>query len=360
MVTRRHVLPGGTTSGDPGGGPPRRAAGPAGLAATKLQLLREAVLHNVERPRRRPRPAAGRRPHVLPIWGIGLALIACLVYVSRPPAEMSRVRAASAGTPAAAPAPPVEALDEEPAGPLPAPRRLARGVLPLAVRRVVIDAGHGGAHAGAVSDSGVTEKEMTLDIAHRLTRLLRGGPLEVMLTRETDRTLSLKERAVFANANRADLFVSVHVNWIPRRAVRSIETYYVGPTDDPETLRLASLENRESGYSLASYRQLLERIYLDTRRDESHALALRINGELYRSLSEVNPELSNWGVKTAPFAVLIGTEMPAVLVEVSCLSNEEEVELLVKADYREQIAAALARGIRSYANELARVGRKEG
>ena len=103
---------------------------------------------------------------------------------------------------------------------------------------------------------------------------------------------------------------------------------------------------------MSDYRRLLERIYIDARRDESHTLARAINAELYRSLREVNPELANRGVKMAPFVVLVGTEMPAILVEVSCLSNEDDVGLLTKADYREKIAVALLRGIRSYANRL--------
>ena len=120
----------------------------------------------------------------------------------------------------------------------------------------------------------------------------------------------------------ADVFVSIHVNWISRRDVRPVETYHVGPTDDPAALKLAGAENRDSGYSLGAYRRLLEKIYIDERRDESRALARAINAELYRALSAVNPGLENRGVKMAPFAVLVGTEMPAILVEVSCLSND--------------------------------------
>jgi N-acetylmuramoyl-L-alanine amidase len=224
----------------------------------------------------------------------------------------------------------------------------------------VIDAGHGGSQAGATSDSGVTEKEITLDIALRLRRLLADAAFEVLLTRETDTTLSLDRRVAFANASRADLFVSIHVNWIPHRAIRPLETYHVGPTDDPAALALARAENRDSGYSLAAYRRLLDLVYIDTRREESHALARAVNGALYRSLREINPAIENRGVKTAPFAVLLGTEMPAILVEASCLSNQEEVQLLTSADYREQIASALLRGIRAYARELDGAGKKEG
>src|SRR5262249_22150858 len=158
-------------------------------------------------------------------------------------------------------------------------------------------AGHGGAQRGAVSDSGVAEKDITLDIALRLRRLLDESLFDVLMTRDRDQTLSLEQRVAFANTSRGDLFVSIHINWIPRREIRPLETYDVGPTDDPAALRLARAENRESGYSFAAYRALLDKIYLDTRRDESHALAWNINTELYRSLKEVSPELENRGVK---------------------------------------------------------------
>lgn len=235
---------------------------------------------------------------------------------------------------------------------LPTPHRLNRAVIPLRVKRVVIDPGHGGKQHGAISESGVSEKDITLDIALRLQRLMEKGPLEALMTREADKTLSLEKRVAFANAKHADLFVSIHVNWMEPREIRPLETYYVGATNDPAIIKLASIENRDSGYSLADYRRLLDKIYLDTRREESHRLATTINGALYQSLSQINPELENRGVKMAPFAVLIGTQMPAVLAEVSCLSNEDDVKLLTNADYRETIAQALLRGILAYANNL--------
>jgi N-acetylmuramoyl-L-alanine amidase len=330
----------------------------SGLAATKLRLLREAVGHNLRGRGRPDAPAAsGPRPTpVIPIWIASLALVACLVYVSLPAQLVSRVQAASAHAP---PAPDGTAAGVHPPEP-PAPKRLARAVLPLSVKRIVIDAGHGGAHNGAVSASGVAEKDITLDVSLRLRRLLAAASFDVLMTRDADATLSLERRVAFANANRADLFVSIHVNWIPRPEVRPVETYFMGPTDDPAVLKLAGTENRESGYSLSAYRRLIEKVYFDTRREESQALAHRVNAELFRSLSLVNPWLENRGVKMAPFAVLVGTEMPAILVEVSCLSNEDEVQLLTSADYLEEIAAALLRGIRAYARELDGVGRKEG
>jgi N-acetylmuramoyl-L-alanine amidase len=324
------------------------------LGAAKLRILREAVLHNVQAPRRaRPKRAPGSTP-ALPLWMAGCLLIAPLVYLSLPAKVGSSVTArAEASVPAGGRA----ALSEAPQS---APQRIARTVLPLPIKRIVLDPGHGGAQAGALADSGASEKEITLDLALRLRRLLQDASFEVLLTREADVTMSLEQRVAFANARRADVFVSIHVNWISRRGVRPVETYHVGPTDDPAVLKLAGAENRESGYSLGAYRRLLERIYIDERRDESRALARTINAELFRALSAVNPGLENRGVKMAPFAVLVGTEMPAILVEVSCLSNEEEAKLLTTDDYRARIAAALLRGIRSYSTDLDGVAKKEG
>jgi N-acetylmuramoyl-L-alanine amidase len=335
----------------------------ADLDATKLRLVREVIQDNIRGglPGGRKVEAAPR--FILPMLMTTAFMIASLVYLSVPSAVDPRVGVAAASPSRASAAEP--SVGSAGAGMREgdvlsaAPRRLSRSVLPLSVRKIVLDAGHGGAQAGAISDSGVSEKEITLDIAFRLRRLLEDAQFEVLMTREADATLSLERRVAFANDSRADLFVSIHVNWIPRPQIRPLETYFAGPTDDPAALRLASVENRDAGYSLAAYRQLLEKVYIDARRDESHALARSLNAALYRSLSEANPELENRGVKTAPFAVLVGTQMPAVLVEVSCLSNEADVRLLTMADYRDRIAMALLRGIRAYASDLDGVGKKE-
>ena len=150
---------------------------------------------------------------------------------------------------------------------------------------------------------------------------------------------------------------SIEFTWIERNR-SALETYYVGPTDDPTTLKLASRENKESEYSLSDYKEILEKIYVDARRDESRALAKTIQSQLFHSLKTANPELENRGVRTAPFVVLIGTQMPAILVEIACLSNDDEVDLLTKPDYRENIALALAQGIRRYAHSLTLAERK--
>jgi N-acetylmuramoyl-L-alanine amidase len=227
-----------------------------------------------------------------------------------------------------------------------------QAVFPLDVKKIVLDPGHGGDHFGAVAPVGIAEKEVTLDVALRLRRLLEEASFEVLLTRKRDEAVTLAQRASFANSAGADIFVSIHVNWIETRQVRSVETYFLGPTDDPAAVRLAGIENRESGYSLADYRRLLEKVYIDARRDQSRNLAETIQRELLSSLGQVNPSLKSGGVKRAPFVVLVATDMPAVLVEVSCLSNEQEAERLADTNYRQEIARALFKGIRSYTDNL--------
>jgi N-acetylmuramoyl-L-alanine amidase len=358
---------------------------------TKLRILREAIQSNVgvvRSSRVKPQGLPKRAP---PLWFWGFLLISIgaaaadfvarqqereqvkkmvgaqlatlrgiqtqksVAYLAVPSLAVSRGKDPSSN-PAAVdmtnPLLPVGSDLLNAATPLSAPYRMNRAALPLSVKRIVIDPGHGGKQHGAISESGVSEKDITLDIALRLRRLMENAPFEVLMTRQTDETLTLEKRVAFANTNNADLFVSIHVNWMEPREIRPLETYYVGATNDPAVIKLAGIENRDSGYSLADYRRLLEKIYLDTRRDESYTLAKTINTELYQSLSQINPELENRGVKMAPFAVLVDTQMPAVLAEVSCLSNEDDVKLLTNADYREKIAQALLRGILSYANNL--------
>ncbi|MCM2316813.1 MAG: N-acetylmuramoyl-L-alanine amidase [Thermoanaerobaculia bacterium] len=230
---------------------------------------------------------------------------------------------------------------------LPVPIDVA--ALDLSVRRVILDAGHGGSDPGTVSGP-LLEKDITLDINVRLERMLKQAGFDVEVTRHDDRTLPLRQRANIANDSSGDIFVSVHVNSIRgSHAIRGIETYYLGPTDDPILNELAASENRGSGYTLADYRRLLEGIYADVRQDESRALAEAIQKNLHGDLVAVNPSLENWGVRKAPFVVLVATEMPAILAEVACLSNQEEARLLETGKYRQQIADALFKGIVAYA-----------
>lgn len=229
------------------------------------------------------------------------------------------------------------------------PTRLAAGLFPVAVRRIVLDPGHGGTDDGTRTPVGLTEKVLTLDIAQRLALLLMGAGFEVKMTRDDDGKLYLRDRVRFANQAHADLFVSIHLNWLKDgRANRGIETYYLGPSDDPFITELASAENRESGYSLSDVRQLLDGIYSDLRQQESRRLAAAVQRRLVAAVREVSHEVRDRGVRSAPFLVLVETEMPAILAEVASLSSPEEARLLAQADYRDRLAGALFDGIRTY------------
>lgn len=270
------------------------------------------------------------------------------VAVLAPPVE---VLAPGASSPTAE-----EITSLEPLWPAPVPLDLA--VIPLKVKRIALDPGHGGKDAGTSLAMGLTEKEVALDIGIRLRRLLEQAAFEVVMTRDKDETISLTQRTALANARGTDLFVSIHVNWIERGEARGMETYYLGPSEDPLALQLAAQENRDSGYTLADVRRLLDRIYLSVRRDESRRLAETVQRTLVTSLYPHNPRRVNRGVKMAPLAVLIGTEMPAILAEVACLSNAGEAHLLATAQYRQAIAQALFQGIRAYAQALNRSAKK--
>lgn len=227
-------------------------------------------------------------------------------------------------------------------------------VLRLAIRRIVIDPGHGGMDPGARTLTGISEKDIALDIARRLAVLLREEGFDVAMTRESDETISLRERCARANAERADLFLSIHLNSIPQENRGGVETYYVGPSSDPRVELIAGAENADSGYSLADLRTVLEGVYANIHANEARRLAEAVHRQVYDSLRRTTPALENRGVKRAPFVVLVATEMPAILAEVSSISNPEEAALLDQSSYRQRIAEALAGGIRSYAGSHGR------
>jgi len=231
------------------------------------------------------------------------------------------------------------------------PEAVDVSVFPLPVERIVLDPGHGGSSPGTAA-GGLTEKALALDIAYRLRNLL-DDRYRVAMTREADMNVALDRRTLIANRAGADVFVSIHVNWLPANRACGVETYYLGPTDDPELSALAERENSEAqGYSLGDLRRLLDGVYALARQDDSRALATAVQESLFGRLQAENPDLRNRGVKSAPFVVLIGAEMPAVLAEVSCLSDAKEVERLRDENYLQSIAEALDAGIQSYAESL--------
>ena len=222
-------------------------------------------------------------------------------------------------------------------------------VFGLGVRTIVIDPGHGGRDPGASGPTGLREKDVTLDVAKRLRyRLEKTTNYRILLTREDDRKVTLKERVRFANAQGADLFISLHVNYLPMEKHRVIETYYFGPQSDPEALRLAEMENRDSEYSMGDFRTTIEKIGNTFKYQESRQLATLIQKSLYGNIRRENLSMLSSGIKTAPFVVLLGVDMPSVLTEISTLSNRDEEKQLSKGAYRDRIARYLEQGIVEY------------
>ena len=224
------------------------------------------------------------------------------------------------------------------------------GLFGLEVKTIVIDPGHGGTKDGAVGPGGTKEKHVALDVARRLARRLRARPggYRVLMTRTGDRHLSLRERVGYANQHRADLFVSIHVNALPDTSMRSVETYYYGQETSEEERRLARRENQSSGYSVAAFNRLLKETGRRLRRQESERLAGSIQKSLFRNIKAQTPDVRDWGVRTAPFVVLLGVEAPSVLAEIGVLSNPAEEQKLRRPAYRAALAGFLEEGIARY------------
>jgi N-acetylmuramoyl-L-alanine amidase len=223
----------------------------------------------------------------------------------------------------------------------------------LGVRTVVIDAGHGGRDPGALGANGLMEKEITLDVARRLARRLsERSELRISMTRTDDDYVSLKERAEFSNAQGADIFVSIHVNQFPEEPVYALETYYFGRQSSESALRLASLENENSEYAVAEFNRMTRRIGDRVKLEESRRLAEHVQRSLFRNTRRLNEQVRNWGVKTAPFVVLVGADAPGILAEIGVISNSEEESRLATPEYREKLALFLEEGIVTYLSQL--------
>jgi N-acetylmuramoyl-L-alanine amidase len=275
--------------------------------------------------------------------------VPALVFVALNAGPGARREPGSAGVPALAS--------------FPAPQAILPVTASLAVKRIVLDPGHGGNDSGARAAHGIWEKEVTLDVARHLRTYLRQATYEVAMTRDSDTFVSLRQRAQVGNTERADLFVSIHVNSVPSRECHAVETYYLGPADDPRAEQLAGSENRDSGYHLADFRRLLEGVYVNVRQTESRNLAQAVQRELVTILANTNPDIRDKGVRSAPFLVLVATESPGILAEVSCLSNDEEAARLAEPAYRQRIGRALFLGIHAYAearNRVAALGQAQG
>ena len=264
------------------------------------------------------------------------------------------------------PAPAVKAEVVPPPQPAPArssdvaypARRSASGdrsmirVLGLKVNRIVIDAGHGGHDNGTTGPTGLREKDLVLDVAKRLGALVeeRMGS-QVVYTRTDDTFVPLEQRTAIANAQQADLFISIHANSSPVPSASGVETYYLNFTTSKDALDLATRENAESSMSINDLQEVLQKIALRDKVDESREFAQRVQNALIASAGRAT-RARDRGVRKAPFIVLIGATMPSVLAEIGFVSNPQDERQLKKPETRQKLAEALYKGLSQYAATL--------
>jgi len=263
-----------------------------------------------------------------------------------PPAISAAVPPASSPMPAAAPVAP--AVNSN--GSFSLSRQLGLGVA-----RIVIDPGHGGHDPGA-SANRVVEKELVLDIALRLEKLLLAQPgIEVVMTRRDDTFIPLEERTAIANREAADLFLSIHANVARNKAASGVETYFLNFSTSPEAEAVAARENAGTGMAMHALPDIVRKIALNNKIDESRDLARVVQASLIRRLRNHNALAKDRGVKQAPFVVLIGAEMPSVLAEIAFLTNRDEATLLRRPAYRQQVAHSLYEAVLKYRESLKKV-----
>lgn len=223
--------------------------------------------------------------------------------------------------------------------------------LGLKIGRIVVDAGHGGHDTGTIGPNGLMEKDLVLEVALRLGKLLENRlGAEVVYTRDDDTFIPLETRTGIANQNQADLFISVHANSSRDPGARGIETYYLNFTTSPEALEVAARENAVSEKSIYELQDLVKKIALKDKIEESREFAADVQQSLYSTLAAKG--MKNRGVKKAPFIVLIGANMPSILAEISFVSNPADAKKLKTSDYRQKIAEALYRGVSKYVSGL--------
>ncbi len=219
--------------------------------------------------------------------------------------------------------------------------------LGLGVRHIVIDPGHGGKDPGAIA-FGLKEKDVVLQLAKIVAKKLKDQyGYDVSLTRTKDRFLPLEERTAIANTKKADLFLSLHVNAHPDKRVGGVETYYLNLASDADAMRVAALENAASTHSIGELQDILQDLLKNAKIDESSRLAQFVHRNLAKGLKQ-DYKIKNLGVKQAPFYVLIGAEMPAILMEVSFITNPAEAKLLQNEIYLDKIATEIVNGLIAY------------
>jgi len=247
---------------------------------------------------------------------------------------------------------PVIASDSIPLASENASRSLTRA-LGLKVNRIVIDAGHGGHDDGTIGPHGVLEKDVVLDVALRLSKLVQQKMgAEVVLTRSDDTFIPLRDRTAIANDHKADLFLSIHANSSPAPEVAGTETFYLNFTNIAGSLDIAVRENAGSDKTVGELKDLIQFITLNDKIEESHTFAQDVQNSIQLNAQHTNAAAHNRGVKRAPFVVLIGASMPSVLAEIGFLSNSRDEANLGKPEYRQKVAEALYKGLAQYSQSL--------
>jgi N-acetylmuramoyl-L-alanine amidase len=225
--------------------------------------------------------------------------------------------------------------------------------LGLGVRRIVIDAGHGGKDPGAIGRDGVREKDIVLKLARILAGKVREElDCQPVLTRAADVFVPLEKRTAIANIEKADLFISLHVNAHKYRSVQGLETYFLNIALDEDSMNLAARENATSTKNISDLEMILNDLMLNTKIHESSRLAEFVHRGLMGGLRGGYKHVENRGVRQAPFYVLIGAEMPAVLVEIGYITNPLECKRLRSQAYLNKVASGIVRGIEQYIRDM--------
>jgi N-acetylmuramoyl-L-alanine amidase len=213
------------------------------------------------------------------------------------------------------------------------------------ILRIVIDPGHGGKDPGAIGPHGEKEKDITLSVSKELATRLRETGYQVFLTRKDDTFIPLEERSIFANKKKAGLFISVHVNANEKESLRGVETYFLNLTTDASALKVADRENAVASKSMSDLQFIIKDLTLNARINESSRLATSIQKSIISSLEKSGYLNNDHGVKQAPFYVLVGAQMPSILIETGFITNIAESKLLQRKLYQNSIVNGIISGI---------------
>jgi N-acetylmuramoyl-L-alanine amidase len=226
--------------------------------------------------------------------------------------------------------------------------------LGLKIGRIVIDAGHGGHDTGTIGPTGLMEKDLCLDVALRLGKIIQQKlpGADIILTRSDDTFIPLEERTHIANESKADLFISIHANSSPDHGARGVETYYLNLKGSPEAMEVAARENAVSQEGVHDLEDVVKKIARTEKIDESKELAEDVQDSLAKRMQKTSKPVKNRGVRKAPFVVLIGADMPSILTEISFLSNASDEQLLKKPEHRQRVAEGLYQGVAAYLQSL--------